>query len=120
VVLLADGGSTAGSPLPPALERAADLGVPISTIAYGTASGVVVADGRRFEVPVDEQVLADVAEATGGRAYTASTATELSEVYDDIGTRLSTAVERVDVSAPLVGLALLLLAAGAAPVLLRR
>lgn len=108
IVLLADGGSTAGSPLPPALERAAEAGVPVSTIAYGTADGVVIADGRRFEVPVDEQVLADIAESTGGQAYTASDATELSDVYANISTRLTTDVERVDVSAPLVGLALLL------------
>ena len=120
VVLLADGGSTAGGPLPPALERAEEAGVPISTIAYGTPDGVVVADGRTFRVPVDEQVLAEVAETTGGQAYTAATATELDAVYDGIRTRLTTAVERVDVSAPLVGLGLLLLAGGAAPLLLRR
>lgn len=121
VVLLADGGSTAGTPLPDALARAAEAGVPVSTIAYGTADGVVVTDdGRRFEVPVDEQVLADVAEATGGEAYTAATADELDAVYGSIRTRLSTSVERVDVSAPVVGLALLALAAGAAPLMLRR
>ena len=120
VVLLADGGSTAGSPLPDALQRAADAGVPVSTIAYGTSEGVVVADGRRFEVPVDEPVLAEVAEATGGQAYTAATASELDEVYAGIRTRLATTVEEVDVSAPLVGLSLALLAAASAPALLRR
>jgi len=121
VVLLADGGNTTGSPLDAAVERAADAGVRVHTIAYGTPEGVVVtAEGRSIPVPVDEQALAEIAEATGGRAATASTAGELGYVYDDLRARLATAVERVDVSAGIVGVALALLAAGAAPVLLRR
>ena len=120
VVLLADGGSTAGSPLAPAVERAVEAGVPVSTIAYGTADGVVVSEGRSIPVPVDEQVLADIAQATGGRAHTAASAGELATVLDGIRARLTTEVEQVDVSASLVGVALLLLATGAAPALLRR
>lgn len=120
VVLLADGGSTTGSPLGPALRRAAEAGVPVSTIAYGTAEGVVVTDDRTIPVPVDTQVLAEVAQVTGGQAETAETAGELAAVYDEVRSRLSTEVERVDVSAELAGLALLLLAAGAVPTLLRR
>lgn len=120
VVLLADGGNTAGSPLERALERAAEAGVPVSTIAFGTAEGVVVSDDRTIEVPVDEQVLAQIAQRTGGRAWTAETARELEEVYADAATRLTTDVERVDLSAPVAGVALLLLLGGAAPVLLRR
>lgn len=120
VVLLADGGSTAGSPLPDAVQQAVDAGVPISTIAYGTPDGVVVSDGRTFQVPVDEASLAEVSRATGGQTYTAATAGELSEVYRNIRTRLSTVTEQQDVSAPFAGLGLLLLLGGAAPALLRR
>jgi Ca-activated chloride channel family protein len=120
VVLLADGGSTTGGPLAPAVERAVEADVPVSTIAYGTAEGVVVSEGRSIPVPVDEQVLADIAEATGGRAYTAASAGELAAVLDGIRARLTSEVEQVDVSAGLVGVALLLLAGGAAPALLRR
>jgi Ca-activated chloride channel family protein len=120
VVLLADGGSTSGGPLAPAVQRAVEAEVPVTTIAYGTAGGVVVSEGRSIPVPVDEQVLADIAEATGGRAYTASSAGELDAVYEGIRARLTSEVERVDVSAGLVGVALLLLAAGAVPALLRR
>lgn len=121
VVLLADGGSTTGSALGPAVQRAVDADVPVHTIAYGTSEGVVVtAEGQTIPVPVDEQVLEDIAVATGGRAETARTAGELEAVYDEVRSRLTTAVERVDVSAAVVGVALALLAAGAAPVLLRR
>ena len=120
VVLLADGGSTTGSAVDVAVQRAVEAGVPVSTIAYGTPEGVVVSDGRSIPVPVDEEVLAGIADATGGQAETARTAGELASVYDDLRARLTTTVEQVDVSAGVVGVALLLLAGGAAPVLLRR
>lgn len=119
IVLLADGGSTVGTPLDQAVRAAIDAGIPVTTIAYGTAQGVVVQDGRRFEVPVDEPVLAGLAEETGGQAYTAATASELTEVYDGIRGRLSTTVEEQDVSALVAGLGLLLLTGAAVPSLLR-
>jgi Ca-activated chloride channel family protein len=119
IVLLADGGSTVGTPLEQAVAAATDAQIPVTTIAYGTPDGVVVADGRTFEVPVDEPVLAGLAEQTGGAAYTAATADELQEVYDSIRGRLSTTVEEQDVSARLAGVGLLLLAAAAVPTLLR-
>jgi Ca-activated chloride channel family protein len=120
IVLLADGGSTAGTPVELAVAAAQEAEVPVTTIAYGTPEGVVVADGRRFEVPVDEAALAEVSEPTGGAAYTAATADQLSEVYDSIRGRLATTVEQVDVSSRLAGLALLLLAGAAVPMLLAR
>ena len=119
VVLLADGGSTVGTPLEQAVAAATEAEVPVTTIAYGTPDGVVVQDGRRFEVPVDEPVLAGLAEDTGGQAYTAATSDQLSEVYDSIRGRLSTTTEEQDVSARFAGLGLLLLAGAAAPALLR-
>jgi Ca-activated chloride channel family protein len=120
VVLLADGGSTAGSPLPAAVAQAVDAGVPVSTIAYGTPDGVVVADGRVFEVPVDRPVLAEVAEATGGQAYTASTSQELTGVYESVRARLSTTTEQQDVSAAVSGVALALLVGAAVAALVDR
>lgn len=119
VVLLADGGSTVGTPLEQAVQAANQAEVPVTTIAYGTLEGVVVQDGRRYDVPVDQPVLARLAEDTGGRAYTAATGAQLSQVYDSIRARLSTTVEEQDVSARVAGVGLLLLAGAAAPTLLR-
>jgi Ca-activated chloride channel family protein len=119
VVLLADGGSTVGTPLELAVAAAQDAEIAITTIAYGTADGVVVADGRRYEVPVDEPVLAELAEDTGGRAYTAATGEELEAVYASIRGRLVTSQEEQDVSAWAAGAALLLLTGAAVPTLLR-
>lgn len=120
IVLLADGGSTVGTPVELAVAAAQEAEVPVTTIAYGTPEGVVVADGRRFEVPVDEAALAEVAEPTGGATYTAASGDELAQVYDSIRGRLATTVEEVDVSSRLAGVALLLLTAAAVPALLLR
>ena len=119
VVMLADGGSTVGTPVERGVEAAQQAELPVHTIAYGTPDGRVVSDGRVFEVPVDEPALAEIAEQTDGRAYTAATAGELDEVYDSIRGTLSTTVEEQDVSARFAGLGLALLAAAAVPVVLR-
>lgn len=119
VVMLADGGSTVGTPVERGVAAAVDAELPVHTIAYGTPAGVVVSDGRVFEVPVDEPALAAIAEQTDGRAYTAATAGELEEVYGSIRGTLSTTVEEQDVSARFAGLGLALLAAAAVPLVLR-
>lgn len=119
VVMLADGGSTVGTPVERGVAAAQDAELPVHTIAYGTPEGVVVSDGRVFEVPVDEPALADIAEQTDGRAYTAATAGELDEVYASIRGTLSTTIEEQDVSARFAGVGLALLAAAAVPLALR-
>ena len=63
----------------PAAELAAALGVPIYTIALGTADGVVtvpddIGQLHTLNVPPDTETLAAIAETTGGRAFEAPTA----------------------------------------------
>lgn len=113
VVVLSDGGSTTGRPVSDAVRQAVAYGVPVSTIAYGTDQGVVVQGGRTFPVPVDEAVLTELAEGTSGTAYRAADAAQLQAVYDDLGSRLSEETARRELTAPVSGLALGLLALGA-------
>lgn len=110
IVVLSDGGSTTGRPVEEAAAEAVRAGVPVSTIAYGTPDGVVVQGDQTFPVPVDTVVLEQLAEATGGTAYLAASAGQLAQVYDDIGTRVSRETARRELSAPVSGMALLLLA----------
>ena len=118
IVLLADGASTTGTALEQAVSTVAAARVPVSTIAYGTPDGVVVANGVTYQVPVDLVALQQVADATGGTAYEAATAAQLRDVYDDIGTALVADTRREDVADVFAGLGLVLLAGTAVPSLL--
>jgi Ca-activated chloride channel family protein len=115
IVLLSDGGSTTGSPLQDAVAAVAAAHVPVSTIAYGTDHGVVVANGRTYQVPVDTATLASVAAGTGGTAYRAASAADLRSVYSDIGTQLVTDTARTDIADLFAGVAVLLLLGTAVP-----
>ena len=98
VVLLSDGTNTAGRTPEEAAAAAREAGVPVSTIAYGTPDGVIEIQGQVVGVPVDEESLAELAEATDGRAYTAQSSDELNEVYDDIQSSIGWRMEPRDVT----------------------
>jgi Ca-activated chloride channel family protein len=115
IVLLSDGDNTTGTPLDDAVAAVADANVPVSTIAYGTPNGVVVANGRTYQVPVNKATLAGIASATGGIAYDAASASELGAVYADIGSQLVKDTARVDVADVVAGGALALLLLTAVP-----
>jgi Ca-activated chloride channel family protein len=116
VVLLADGANTIGRPLDEAATAAADEGIPVFTIAFGTDAGVVDVDGVPTRVPADPDAMAMVADTTGGTTYTATTGGELADVYSRIGTHIGTDVEQIELTMPLAAAAgaLLALALGAA------
>jgi Ca-activated chloride channel family protein len=118
IVLLSDGANTAGRAPQIAASEAAQAGVPVYTIAYGTPEGVVEINGEIIPVPADPQTLQRVADTTGGQAYTAASGEELHEVYADIGSSIGYRLERKDVTARWVGYALLAAFATAAASLL--
>ncbi|MFD7075808.1 VWA domain-containing protein [Nocardioides sp. NPDC059952] len=92
LVLLSDGGNSAGRNPAAAAEAAREAGLPVSTIAYGTEGSSATLPGGQ-SVEVREDTLRDLAETTGGQFYRASSADELREVYDDIGTLVGYHVE---------------------------
>ena len=115
IVLLSDGTNTVGRDLDEAAQAAREAGVPVSTIAYGTPDGFVEVQGQLIPVPVDAPALEELAEDTGGSAFSAESGEELSAVYEDIGSQVGTTTERREVTAAVTGVALALgLAAGAA------
>ncbi|HEV7209502.1 MAG TPA: VWA domain-containing protein [Mycobacteriales bacterium] len=115
IVLLSDGGNTVGQSVDQGAAQAIAAGIPVSTIAYGTDTGVVVVRGRAIPVPVDAPALARLASTTGGTAYTAASGDQLNNVYRDIGRQVGTMPQRHEMTAALTGLGLLLgLAAAAA------
>ncbi|CAN5863308.1 VWA domain-containing protein [soil metagenome] len=115
IVLLTDGVTTNG-PLPlDAAQQAADRGVRIYTIGFGTANGSIpfggqqsqgngqqfgggTQSGGRFRTGIDETTLKQVAEKTGGNYYSATSADELQSVFEDLPTYLITKHETTEIS----------------------
>ena len=100
VILLSDGADT-GSVVPPdqAATRAARLAVPVFTVA-------IVGDGS--EKGSETGLLQEIATSTSGSYETASTAGELSQVYDTLQTRLSSQLAVGGSVVPLLALAAVL------------
>jgi Ca-activated chloride channel family protein len=94
VLLLSDGFQTAGllAPLDGA-ARAKELGIPVYTIALGTADGVIDlsfgGEARRIPVPPDRETLRLIAQQTGGRYFSAPSAEALSAAYSELGSLLA-------------------------------
>jgi len=103
-ILLSDGANSAGATAPlDAAQRAASLGVPIHTIALGTAAGTVEVTDENgmpvtLDVPPDTATLQQIADTTGGTAFDAPTADELKVVYDDLESRVGWTNEEQEVT----------------------
>lgn len=109
VVLLSDGYTTVGRPAEQAATEAADLGIPVTTIAYGTPTGTVAVQGQVVDVPADTTTMQAVADLTGGRYFEATTAGELDDAYTDIRTVVGYTTEPREVSRAFFGAGLLVL-----------
>ena len=120
-ILLSDGANSVGQAEPlDAAQRAADLGVPIYTIALGTPEGrIQVTDQfgmqQTLDVPPDTETLDKIAEITGGQSFDAPSAADLQAVYDNLESRVGYTEEVQEVTFLLVaaGLVLVVLGAGA-------
>ena len=88
---------------------ARELGIPVYTVALGTSTGTLP-DGER--VPPDIEALREIAERSGGRAFTASEAGALREVYERLGSQVATEREDREITAIFAGGALALLVGG--------
>jgi Ca-activated chloride channel homolog len=87
IVLLTDGETTVGQPTLEGAERAAEVGIPVFTIAFGTPDGAILdpgGSGQLIPVPVRPEEMQAVAELTGGAAFEAATEAELTQAYDQI------------------------------------
>ncbi|HNP55787.1 MAG TPA: VWA domain-containing protein [Gordonia sp. (in: high G+C Gram-positive bacteria)] len=107
-----------------AARKARERRVPISTISFGTRSGVVEIEGERIPVPVDDASLKKISQlgAPGGRFFTASSLEELNAVYSSLQEQIGYETTRGDDSHPwvLAGTILALLSAAGALLLNQR
>jgi Ca-activated chloride channel family protein len=115
IVLLSDGDTTSGRSNDEAALEARDRNVRVHTIAFGTENGTIEDPiGGRIPVPVDRQALEQLAYQTDGRALSAVTADELSQVYEDLGRSVQVEVIRTEVTDWFAGAALMVMLIAAA------
>jgi len=123
VILLTDGINNAGviDPLT-AAEIASVYGIRVYTIGVGSKGSVpypfqtpLGVQYRQVEIPVDEELLQQMAEMTGGSYYWADSQSKLQEIYEEIDQLERTRIDvteytrKTDEYLPLVLLAFLLL-----------
>lgn len=117
VVLLSDGVSTHGRDPVAEAREAKGLGVPVYTVALGTATGTIDVPTRSGgtvtrPVPPDAATLQAIAERSGGLTFEAADARALAAVYERLGSSVGRKEEKRELTAGFAGGALVLLVAG--------
>jgi Ca-activated chloride channel homolog len=119
IVLLTDGASNTGPfPLHAAFE-AAERGIRVYTIGFGTEQGGDMicfgepffgGGGGGFYLEIDEPTLIQIAEMTGGEYFQATSAHELENVFRELPSTLITREEITEISVAFAALGALLAA----------
>lgn len=124
IVLLTDGASNQG-PLPlDAAQQAVDRGIRVYPIGFGTASGSMMDcssfgggptfgggfGGGGFRRGIDEETLKEIADMTGGTYFSAESAGELQDIFQELPTYLITKRELREISVAFTAVGALLVA----------
>jgi Ca-activated chloride channel family protein len=145
IVLLTDGASNSGPTPLNAAKQAADRGIRVYTIGFGTARGSEMPNcnpgvtgrepnsglpsfgggggagfgGGGFRRGIDEETLKRVSALTDGKYYSAESASELTDVFNSLPTSLITKTETTEISVAFAALGALLAAIAVTMSLLR-
>jgi Ca-activated chloride channel homolog len=103
IVVLSDGETTVGRPNEEAVAAAQEAEVPVSTIAFGTAEGIIFIENEPVPVPPDLEAMAAIAEDTGGVAFEAESEQELAAAYEDLGSSIGFETEQQPITEWFVG-----------------
>jgi Ca-activated chloride channel family protein len=121
IVLLTDGENTSGPNPTDLADLASAAGVKIEPIGLGTPQGAVLdIDGFSIATALDEALLQQLAQTTGGTYRRATDAQSLAQVYDSIELQWTTQSVPHEVTSVVAALGALLLLAGAAISVLRQ
>jgi len=114
IILLTDGRRTTGPHPNEAARMAAERGVKVFTVGFGTAAGAQVPiEGYSIYMAFDEETLKAVADLTRAEYFHASSGDELKKVYNTLSSRIVLNKEHTEIAMLLAALsAALLLVAG--------
>jgi Ca-activated chloride channel family protein len=100
ILLLSDGRSNVGADPIQAARIAAEYGVRVYTVGFGTAEGEIIrAEGWSIRVRLDEETLKKIAELTEGEYYYAGSAADLKKVYETLSSRLVFETRETEITA---------------------
>jgi Ca-activated chloride channel homolog len=115
IVLLTDGRRTTGPDPLDAARMAADHGVRVFTVGFGSpAGGAAVMDGYSIYMAFDEATLKAIAQLTEAEYFQAASADELKRIYQALSGKFVLAKEEREVTAIVTAVAALLALAAAA------
>jgi Ca-activated chloride channel family protein len=113
IVLLSDGKTTTGRDPVEVARTAKKLHIPIYTVALGTADATIPNPvsplSPPIAVPPDPETLRQIADTSGGRAFTSGDAGQLRSIYSSLGSRLATKHEQREVTSVFAAAGLILL-----------
>jgi Ca-activated chloride channel family protein len=113
VILLSDGRRTTGPDPLDIAKMAADRGVRVYTVGFGTREGAAIDfEGFSFYVRLDEETLKAIAKMTGGEYFHAGTGADLQKVYETLNTRIALETRDTEIGALFVAAAAVFLLAG--------
>lgn len=114
IVLLTDGRRTTGPDPLEAARMAADRGIRVFTVGFGSAAGgPAMIEGYSIYMMYDEETLKAIAQLTRAEHFHAASADELKKIYESLTSRFVLEKEEREVSALFVAVATLLALAAA-------
>ena len=114
ILLMTDGQNTTGPDPMQVAQLAADRGVKVFTVGFGTEEGEIISiEGWRMRVRLDETTLKKIANLTHGEYFRASSGASLKSVYETLKSRLLLEKRQVEITALFAYAAALLMLAAA-------
>ena len=100
IILLTDGQRTTGPDSLEAARMAADRGVRVYTVGFGTKGGETIGfEGWSMRVRLDEETLKAIASMTRGEYFYAGSAADLNKVYESLNARFLLEKKAMEISA---------------------
>jgi Ca-activated chloride channel family protein len=113
IILLSDGENNENPNPLSAAQQAADRGVRIYTVGIGSAAGTTVQiNGYNIFTQLDESILQQIAQVTGGSYFNAQSAQDLKTIYGNLDKQLVIKPENMEITSFFAGGGLLVLLIG--------
>jgi Ca-activated chloride channel family protein len=110
IVLLSDGENNESPDPLTAAQVAADQGVRVHTVGIGSPEGAIIhVDGFAIQTQLNEPMLQQISEISGGTYYNAANEEQLIDIYDHLTPELVLKPEKIEVTSVFAGLSILVL-----------